>query len=306
MTDNRPVLIGIDWGTTSFRAYRIGADGAVIEVVASAEGITNVPAGGFEETFEAHVGPWLAENSALPVLASGMITSRNGWFETGYVEAPAGAAELAAGLVDHETQAGRILHFAPGLICHDPTGNPDVMRGEETQMVGCLALGVPDGTFVMPGTHSKWATTVGGRLTGFQTFMTGEVYAVMVNHSLLGKLIPGDGWSETAFANGVDASLAGRDSILHLLFMARSRVLIDVMKATDITAYLSGLLIGEELRSGIGGLTDGAQISVVGGGALVDRYLAAMSTTSIVAKPAPSDAVARGHFEIAKHAGLIQ
>lgn len=305
MTTSPPVLIGIDWGSTSFRAYRIAADGTVIDMVEAAEGITNPPPEGFEHTFDNRVGPWLRDHPGLPVVASGMITSRNGWFETGYVDAPAGASELAEAMVAHVTETGLRLHFAPGLICRDRSGNPDVMRGEETQLVGCLALGVPDGIFVMPGTHSKWATSVAGVLTGFQTYMTGEVFAVMMQHSLLGALAEGEDWSDADFSDGIKASLAGRDPLLHLMFTARSRVLTGDMAATGTRSYLSGLLIGEELRAGLGDVSPGSGVTVVGAGALVDRYVAALSICGVKAPPAPDAAVARGHFEIAKHAGLL-
>jgi len=302
---SRPALIGIDWGTTSFRAYQIAADGTVIDTVEAAEGIANPPTGGFEQTFDRHVGPWLDDGAPLPVVASGMISSRNGWRETPYLKAPADAAAFGAALTAHVSQAGRRLHFVSGLICDDPSGNPDVMRGEETQLIGCLALGVPDGLFVMPGTHSKWAMTEEGRLLGFRTYMTGEVFAVMREHSLLGVFIDADAWSEAAFADGVAASLTDKDSVLHRLFTVRSRVLDRRMAADDTAAYLSGILIGEELRAGLAGLTEGADLTVVGAGALVDRYLAALKVAGVGARPAPDAAVARGHYEIARQAGLI-
>lgn len=301
----RPALIGIDWGTTSFRAYQIAADGRVIDTVEAAEGIANQPAGGFERTFDRYVGPWFDDGAPLPVVASGMISSRNGWHETPYLKAPADAAAFGAALTEHVSQAGRRLHFVSGLICDDPSGNPDVMRGEETQLIGCLALGVPDGLFVMPGTHSKWAMTHEGRLLGFQTYMTGEVFAVMREHSLLGAFIAGDAWSEAAFTDGLATSRADKDSVLHRLFTVRSRVLDQRMAADDTAAYLSGILIGEELRAGLADLAADAELTVVGAGALVDRYLAALAVAGVNARPAPDAAVARGHYEIAKQAGLI-
>lgn len=301
----RTALIGIDWGTTSFRAYQIAADGMVIDTVEAAEGIANPPVGGFEETFERHVGPWLDDGEHLPVVASGMISSRNGWRETPYLKAPVDAAAFGAALTEHVSQAGRRLHFVSGLMCDDASGNPDVMRGEETQLIGCLALGVPNGLFVMPGTHSKWAFTQSGRLRGFRTYMTGEVFAVMREHSLLGAFIADAAWSEAAFADGVAASLADKDSVLHRLFTVRSRVLDQRMAADDTAAYLSGILIGEELRAGLADLASDAEVTVVGAGALVDRYLAALAVAGVTARPAPDAAVARGHYAIAKQAGLL-
>lgn len=304
--DAQTALIGIDWGTTSFRAYRVDPTGAVIDEVEAAEGITNPPPGGFEQTFERYVGPWADQYPGAPILASGMITSRNGWCETPYANAPAGAVELAAALTEHRTGAGHTIRFISGLLGADRSGSPDVMRGEETQLVGCAATGISDGIFVMPGTHSKWATVAASRLTGFRTYMTGEVFAVMRQHSLLGAFIDDNDWSNAAFEEGIRASLAGSDSILHLLFTARSLVLTEHLPASASSAYLSGLLIGEELRAAKADLRDDGSVTVVGSGALVDRYVAALTIAGIPAKPAPDAAVARGHFEIAKEAGLLQ
>src|SRR5688500_4926893 len=119
-------LIGIDWGTTSFRAYRIGADGTVLEATTAAAGILKVPDGGFEAVLEREAGAWLAAAPALPVLLSGMITSRQGWVEVPYCACPAGSAELARALRQHATAAGRQLHFVPGLSLIGSDGVPDV------------------------------------------------------------------------------------------------------------------------------------------------------------------------------------
>ncbi|MEM9574545.1 MAG: 2-dehydro-3-deoxygalactonokinase, partial [Pseudomonadota bacterium] len=151
---SEPALIGIDWGTSSLRAFLIGAKGEVLDRISKAQGIMHVEDGNFEETFQELVENWL-EHGKLPVVASGMITSRNGWVETPYVNVPAGSAELAAALVSLETRSGVTINFITGMTT-EHEGAPDVMRGEETQIIGASALGMDDGVFVMPGTHSKW------------------------------------------------------------------------------------------------------------------------------------------------------
>ena len=144
-------FIALDWGTTSFRAYLAGPDGAVRETRASAEGILSVKDASFESVFERHVAGW---DTRLPVLASGMITSRQGWREVAYAEAPAGLEDLAKGLKQFPSLNGRLVAFVPGVSWRDDNNIPDVMRGEETQIVGSLES--PSGIFVMRGTHCKW------------------------------------------------------------------------------------------------------------------------------------------------------
>jgi 2-dehydro-3-deoxygalactonokinase len=178
-----PALIGLDWGTTSFRAYRLDRSGDALEARSAPAGILRVPGGDFEGVFEREVGPWLSERPALPVIASGMITSRQGWVEVPYCPCPAGSAEIARALYRHETRAGRTIHFVPGLSIVGADGVPDVIRGEETQIVGAIGdeAGAASGCrlLVLPGTHSKWALVEGSRLVWFATFMTGELFGVL-------------------------------------------------------------------------------------------------------------------------------
>src|SRR5215475_12064003 len=149
-------LIAVDWGTTSLRAYRVDAAGAIVDRLEAPAGIMQVPKGDFGGTFDRLVGPWLGQGR-LPVVASGMIGSRQGWREAPYAECPAGAADLAGKLVSVTSPAGHEVRLVPGVMRTDADGVPDVMRGEETQIVGCLADGDPPRRiFVLPGTHSKW------------------------------------------------------------------------------------------------------------------------------------------------------
>jgi len=203
----RAALIGIDWGTTSFRAYRIDADGGVLETRSAPAGILKVADGDFEAVLEREVGSWLAAAPALPVVISGMITSRQGWLEVPYCACPAGSAELAEALREHVTRAGRRLRFVPGLSLIGSDRVPDVIRGEETQIIGELGLAGDDGlgrqAIVLPGTHSKWVFAEEGRIVWFATFMTGEVFAVLKEHSILGRLMEGNEQDEAAFARGL-------------------------------------------------------------------------------------------------------
>jgi len=308
----KAALIGIDWGTTSFRAYRIGADGGVLETRAAPAGILKVADGDFEAVLEREVGPWLAAAPDLPVVISGMITSRQGWLEVPYCPCPAGSAELARALREHTTRAGRRLHFVPGLSLIGSDGVPDVIRGEETQIIGELG-GDLEGdrgrqAIVLPGTHSKWAFAEDGRIVWFATFMTGEMYAVLKEHSILGRLMAGDAPDEAAFARGLSYAREGPGGLLKRLFSARTLGLFDQLPPSAIASYLSGLLIGSEIAEALECLPEapGARaITVTGHSELALRYRGAIDAAGFRARTGRADASARGLLLIARAAGLI-
>ena len=199
-----PHLIGLDWGTTSCRAYLIGADGAVLTRIGDGPGILKVENGTFGATLDAMVGGWPAH---LPIILSGMIGSRQGWAEALYARCPAGADDIVTALatIDH---ARRTISLVPGLSTQNDA-MPDVMRGEETQILGALALsGRGDGLFLLPGTHSKWAEVSAGRITSFRTFMTGEIFGALKDHTILGRLMRDGAANAEAFARGVGEGVA--------------------------------------------------------------------------------------------------
>ncbi len=302
-------LIGIDWGTTSFRAYRIAPDGAVLETRAAPAGILQVEGGAFEAVLERQIGPWLAAAPALPVIASGMITSRQGWVEVPYCAGPAGSAELAAGLRRHLTSTGRALHFVPGLALTGADGVPDVIRGEETQILGELAAERGRRAFVLPGTHSKWVYADDGRIVWFATFMTGEVFAVLKAHSILGRLMAGEAADEAAFARGLAYGRNGPGGLLKRLFSARTLGLFDQLPASGIASYLSGLLIGSEIAEAatcLPELPGGSGITVIGSSELAARYRHAIEAAGLPARTGHPEAGARGQLRIAKAAGLVR
>jgi 2-dehydro-3-deoxygalactonokinase len=310
-------LIGLDWGTTSFRAYRLDVTGAVLEAKSAPAGILKVPEGDFEAVFEREIGPWLNAGPDLPVIASGMITSRQGWIEVPYRACPAGSDEIAGALLRHETGAGRIVHFVPGLSIVGADGVPDVMRGEETQIIGAVggAVGGAGGEaagrrlLVLPGTHSKWALVEDGRLVWFATFMTGELFAVLKEHSILGRLMAGDSDDEGTFRRGLAYARASGGGLLRRLFSARTLGLFGDLPASGIASYLSGLLIGTELREALDCLEQppaDQEITVVGSSELTTRYLAAIEHAGLRGREAADHAGARGLYLIARAAGLIR
>jgi 2-dehydro-3-deoxygalactonokinase len=301
-------LIGLDWGTTSFRAYRLGSDGGVLETKSAPSGILKVPAGGFEQVFEQEIGPWLASQPDLPVIATGMITSRQGWVEVPYCPCPAGSDEIASGLWCHETSAGRTIHFVPGLSIVGPDGVPDVIRGEETQIIGEVGDAPERRLLVLPGTHSKWARSEHGRVAWFATFMTGELFGVLKEHSILGRLMAGDADDEDAFRRGLAYGRGVRGGLLGRLFSARTLCLFGQLPASAISAYLSGLLVGREIAEALDCLADTSarrEITVIGSSDLTERYLMAIADAGLHGRRAMSEATSRGLYLIARAAGLV-
>jgi 2-dehydro-3-deoxygalactonokinase len=242
------------------------------------------------------------------VIASGMITSRQGWVEVPYCACPAGSAELAAGLRRHLTGAGRALHFVPGLSLFGADGVPDVIRGEETQIIGELGDERARRAFVLPGTHSKWAFAEDGRIVWFATFMTGEVFAVLKAHSILGRLMAGEAADEAAFARGLAYGRNGPGGLLKRLFSARTLGLFDRLPAAGIGSYLSGLLIGSEIAEALQCLPEipgAAGITVIGTSELAERYRRAIAAAGLPVRTGHAEASAHGQLLIARAAGLL-
>jgi 2-dehydro-3-deoxygalactonokinase len=293
-------LIGLDWGTTASRAYLIGADGTVRERVADGPGILRIEGGAFGAALDAMIGRW---ETTLPVILSGMIGSRQGWKEAPYAHCPAGANDIVTALarIDH---AGRAIALVPGLSTQNDA-MPDVMRGEETQILGALALsGRDEGLFLLPGTHSKWAEVKGGRIVSFRTFMTGEVFGALKDHTILGRLIQ-DGADAEGFARGVreGAALGGAGALLNRVFATRTYGLMDRLSGCALSDYLSGLLIGAEVAEATR-QTKGP-VTIIATVALAQRYTDALRLLGHASALAPQDCVAAGHWRLARSAGLI-
>ena len=293
-------FISLDWGTTSFRAYEMGADGAIKNQTTAADGITAVKDGAFEQTLENHIGAW---DKSLPIVASGMITSRQGWVECAYAECPADAAELAQKITHLNTATGRNVHFITGLHYKSPSIQHDVLRGEETQVFGALATGATH--FVTPGTHSKWIETKDKRIESFATYMTGESFALYSKHSILGRLMQGEAHDEQAFTRGVKQSFADPAGILHSLFSTRSLGLFNALPATALYSYLSGLLIGQEISHATKAHDRDAHYMVLGSAAIASSYISAIKLAGLNVKLGNPLCGIEGQRIIAHQAGII-
>ena len=286
-------LVAIDWGTSSLRGARIDATGRVLDERSAPRGILTVPPGGFPAVFSDLFGDWM-RLSGTECLISGMAGSRQGWIEAPYCACPADAQAVASQVIDVEP--GRIA-MVPGLSdLHD--GVPDVMRGEEVQIFGAMALtGVDSGLFVLPGTHNKWVKVEAGRVLGFHTFMTGEFYALLSQQSILARTMDAQApLDEPAFLQGLLRARQGGGGLLHHAFGVRTQALFHQMPETALASYLSGLLIGEELR--VQALDAGQPVVLVGGAALTQRYALALDTLGVATQVLGAEATWAGAHAI--------
>jgi 2-dehydro-3-deoxygalactonokinase len=306
-------LIAVDWGTSSLRLALLDAAGhlldrrdgptGVLAVLAAAEASGEPVATAFRAILATETAAWRAMAPAMDIVVSGMAGSRQGWVETPYLPCPAGLAAFGSALHAVDSDCGRCV-IVPGLAVTTPDGVPDVMRGEETQIFGALQrLGLRDGIFVLPGTHSKWATVAGGAIAGFATYMTGEVFAALRSHTILGRLMSaGDAHDDAAFAQGVRAGAAegAPGALLHRIFSARTLGLFERIPATGLASHLSGLLIGAEWAAAH--VDAETPVVVIGSATLTARYCAAAAVLGRTTIAAPPDCAAHGAFALYRHA----
>jgi 2-dehydro-3-deoxygalactonokinase len=365
------VLIAFDWGTSSLRAYLFGARGKVLETRNLPWGIMKLPCsaseGGFDAAFEAACGDWLDARPGLPLIACGMVGSAQGWVEARYIDTPADANRLAVSLADVRTARGAVLHIVPGVLERGTL--PNVMRGEETQILGAmldepqaqasapaeahaqghsqapiqaLAQGhslaptqalAPGATHLpvvaptpaatrasahttlvgLPGSHAKWAIVEGSRIERFHTFMTGETFAALRDHTILGRTMRTPAAPDNeAFLRGVAvAHGASEAGMLATIFSTRALGLTGQLAAEQQPDYLSGLLIGHEL-SGLeklleqsGAHWDSQPVLLIGDAALVERYRLALAHFGCLHARTVANATERGLWQIATQAGLV-
>ncbi len=282
--------IAVDWGTTNFRAWHFDAAGEVCDTVSLPAGLNQI-SGRFEPVLLDAVGPWLSHGYATSVLIAGMAGARQGWMEAPYLDVPADLDDLHNQLCPVPGTDPRVdVSIVPGLCQRSPE-NPDVMRGEEVQLLGLTSL-FPDfsGPVCLPGTHAKWVSIKGSTVTGFTTHMTGELYALIGEKSILGHSVDCQAAPDAdGFAYGVATARRSRGVILPHLFDVRAGdLLLDRSPAWN-AGYLSGLLIAAEIVSELNHLSGGQTsdqsghrtIAIIAAGGLAGRYKAACEAMDI-------------------------
>lgn len=280
-------MIAVDWGTSNLRAYRMGAGGAVLDQVASPSGITKVEGGAFAAVLAETVGHWLRDGERQ-VLMCGMIGSRQGWVEAPYLPCPADPAAVARALVAVPFE-GAEVKLVPGLSGRDASGVPEVMRGEETKLLGLMERTGGEGTVCMPGSHTKWARLAGGRIQGFATYFTGEAFAALRGHTILGRMM-GTEIDPEGFRRGVARS-GDAGHLLHHLFGVRALGLFGELAEAQAAGFLSGLMIGHEVRAA---MRDAPSVRLVGDDTLVGLYAAAIAACGGRAEVVDEDAAVLG------------
>lgn len=298
--------IGIDWGTSNLRATLFDAYGGIRDERNCPWGILQLPEGGFERALTDVCHGW----PNAPIVTSGMVGSRHGWREAAYVDVPADLAALVHHVTTVNTSGGHALSIVPGVR---DTNLPDVMRGEETEIMGALVLR-PDLAanmqIVLPGTHSKWVDIRESKIVGFRTMMTGELYSLLITHSILGATIPASAQPATdwpAFDAGVrTARAAGNAGALSRIFSARPLVLESRLAPDAVPSYISGLLIGDEWRamSASGWLQPGTSPLLVGDAVHCVLYQRAATVFDIPPPQSLNGAAARGLWQV--HAALLE
>ncbi len=265
-------FIAVDWGTTNRRAYLFDRHAGCIDEFEDDKGVLSVGSGGFE----AALGEIRSKLGDRPMLLAGMVGSNRGWIEAPYVPCPAGFLELAEKVVRSPDGSAAIV---PGVSMSN--GRVDVMRGEEVQLVGAVASGEIPGDCVAchPGTHNKWVRMDHGRIQAFRTVMTGEIFNLLRDRSILSDLLCGSAEVGEPFLDGVRSGLSS-SGLTAELFAARARMLLGRMPVADGASYVSGLLIGEDVRVGLETFNPN-RVHLIGRPDLTALYSAALDVAGV-------------------------
>jgi len=282
-------MIGVDWGTTNFRAFLLDAEGNIRDRRKAACGVLQVADGGFGKTLREQIGDWLLQGENH-VLCCGAIGSREGWREMPYLPCPVTVADLARNSVAVPFLAATEARLVPGVGFADADGVPDTMRGEETQIAGIRAALGPGAWVCLPGTHSKWANVRDGTIVSYSSHMTGEVFAALRAHTIFARTMCDAPVDWAAFAQGVTRSGQG-GGWLHHVFGVRALCVNHRLTAAAAPWYLSGLMIGHEVRAALPGRE---HVHLVGEPVLAELYARAIQMLGGEARIENPDAAARG------------
>ena len=271
-------FIAVDWGTSNARFALCDHGGQALEIRQGPGAVAS--RGSFAGIFDAQTAGWRATHGPLPAYLCGMVGSKAGWIEAPYLPAPCDLQAIAS--APARVRDG--VFVVPGVRCTNPLGAPDVMRGEETQLLGASCSGILGEALhivCLPGTHTKWATISGGRLVDFLTTPTGELFAALCNHTVL---VQDNGLpathSEAGFGRGLAQSAVHRGLLLHQLFQARSLRLDGQLAHDGAASWMSGLLIGADVNGALSVLADRdprGSVTIIGAPALTALYARALA-----------------------------
>jgi 2-dehydro-3-deoxygalactonokinase len=296
-------FILVDWGTSRFRAFLIEGE-TILDRVSSEEGISALQPGRHAGVFRKHCLSWLEAEPDAPVALVGMVGSREGWRMAPYAACPAGPEDVAHALIEVDVGEGRRGHIVPGLTSEPQPGAIDVMRGEETL---CFGAGVADGIVCLPGTHPKWVEMKGGRIERFATYFTGEMYALLRHHSMIGRPA-----TEPEDPAGFDLGLAAaernggtaakRVGLLHLIFGARAAAVTGRLSTAALGPYISGLLTGDEINGAFSLFRKPEAVTIVAEGARADLFAKALAQHGVEARfRKPEEALIAGLARVLSH-----
>ncbi|KWV54315.1 2-dehydro-3-deoxygalactonokinase [Bradyrhizobium macuxiense] len=292
--------VAVDWGTSSLRLWLIDRAGLVLGERRSEEGMMTAAKTGFAPVLQSHLDA-LGAAADLPVVICGMAGARQGWVEAGYIDTPAHLSDILDRAVVVGGQA-RDIRILPGIAQRDATA-PDVMRGEETQLLGALGLDAAGEAIVcMPGTHSKWVRVRSGTVERFATFMTGELFSAVARDTILSHTVNGaeEAADEAAFKSAVADAIAAPAFAANLLFRVRSRQLLFGGSAAAARETISGTLVGLELAAGLVERSPETMVTLIASGRLQRLYQLALETLSIPLRCVDAEeAVRRGLSEAA-------
>ena len=298
-------FILVDWGTSRFRAFLVDGE-TVVDRVSSDEGVSALREGQHRDVFLKHCRPWLEREPQAPVALVGMVGSREGWRMAPYAECPAGPEEIARAMIEVEIDGARRGHIVPGLVCEPEsgTGAVDVMRGEETL---CLGAGVADGLICLPGTHPKWVEMRDGAIWRFATYFTGEMYALLRHHSMVGRPAT-EPENPAGFERGLDAAERNggrsgrRVGLLHLVFGARAAAVTGKLPTAELGPYISGLLTGDEIAGAFSLFEKPARVTAIGDPGRIALVAKALARRGVEVASVPAEgALIAGLARILRH-----
>ena len=298
-------LIAVDWGTSNRRAFLLDGSGSIIDTHYDTLGLSNNSKKNFHKAYSNLIIKWEEVAGDLPTLMSGMVGASTGWIEAPYCELPAGIDSLATNLKEVPTEKN--VWIIPGIKTYDNNKTPDVIRGEEIQAISASEK-FNDTLIIAPGTHSKWIKIKDGKIIWFSTFMTGDLHKAILNHTVISALNePIEGIQYRAFLDGVRNGLTQSNNLSHILFGARTKVLFEELKSKDVSDYLSGLLLGAEISSGLAGFQKNPVMAVlIGNKALCSRYIKALKICKIKTTLIETTTIVKAYIKVARFAGLIK